>query len=1095
MKPQSSSPGTLPRFLAASLLLSLLPLTGQTLVNGSFDDQLPFGAFPGYASGNGGSITGWTLSPNTRVGLNTSSGPFANNGTIPSAPNAAFIQAGTSGAASMSQTVTDLVVDTKYTVTAKVTARTGNVPSLVFSTDVPGYDPVKLEVTPTGGTNPYKTVAFQFTATATSHLITLTNDRTTGDHTLVLDDVTIAASSTASSWDYSAWTGDGDSGIDSQYVYTHAVNFALNPPVTVNGVNFIGREGGTPGRFLLTDLNVGFGNRIPNNVTGDSATLAKDFRYNGANTGITLQNLKPNTEYVFTAYGLAFDAAGVYRSSSFGSDIPGSDKFSVNLNHYGQGNGIKVTYTYTTDASGTPVVISYPTHGAGSWHTSAFSNREAVASSPAPKWSIQAWNDDDTSGVSPNHVYTHAISFGSATNFNLNGINFTGIPGGNPTNGGNYSSANLPNVFNNDINNITGYGSPLSRDFLYEGYPGVHNLSGLTPGKDYVFTLYSVGWDDGARPGAFIGGIGEQMEILNQDQFFNNNGVRFEYAYTADATGTAKITVGGYDGGKSIHTYGISNREADPMVDVAPAITLQPVGGSFGTGSNYTLRVGATGSSTLSYQWKRGVTNVGLDSPVLFLENLDFADAGDYSVVISNGVGPDATSDVATLVVLDNLPDVFGTGLGADGQPLPAGVPDPHYTLIVNPDNTESTVALVQGNIPGAWLPNSTTSKWIGPRTDTVAATGNTVDDGEGLGSYLYRTQFDLTGFDLSTVQIAGGWTTDNTTPVIRVNGVATGLTNPNEGAFGALIPFVINQANVPGLIAGVNTVDFVVNNPAVGFTGLRVDITSAVGLIPPNTPPHIAIQPASGNGPHNGTFVLSVAASGSAPLSYKWFKGVDELVGETNPTLLLDIFDTTPAGDYKVVVSNGVAPDAESNVATVTVTNAIPVVADDDLATDEDQPLAIDVGFDLLGNDTDADNDSLTLDTFAAASFNGGTVTLDSGIITYTPAPGFVGLDGFSYTVSDGWGGTSAAGTVLITVNPAPDLPPGPMTLAVDLVGGNVTGTFTGTPGVTYTLQRSTTLNNDWIDIDTEVAPPSGIVTVEDLAPPLGKAFYRISY
>lgn len=1101
MKSPSSSPGALPRFLAASLLLSLLPLTGQTLVNGNFDAQPAFGTFPGYASGNGGSITGWTLSPNTRVGLNTSSGPFANNGTIPSAPNALFIQAGGTGAASISQTVTDLVIGTKYTVTAKVTARstapTANVPSMVFSTDVPGYDPVKLEVTQTGGTNPYKNVAFQFTATATSHLITFTNDRTTGDHTLVLDDVAIVASSTASSWDFSAWTGDGDSGIDSQYQYTHAVNFALNPPVTVNGVNFIGREGGTPGRFLLTDLNAGFGNRTPNNVTGSSATLAKDFRYNGANTGITLQNLKPSTQYVFTAYGLAFDGAGVYRSSTFGSDIPGSDKFSVNVNHYGQGNGIKVTYTYTTDASGTPVAISYPTHGSGSWHTSAFSNREAVASSPAPKWSIQAWNDDATSGVSPNHVYTHAIKFGAATNFNLNGINFTGIPGGNPTNGGNYSSANMPSVFNNDLNNITGYGSPLARDFIYNGFPGVHNLSGLTPGKNYVFTLYSMGWDDGARPGAFIGGIGEQMEILNQDQFGNNNGVRFEYAYTADASGTAKITVGGYDGGKSIHSYGISNREADPMVGVAPSITLQPVGASVGTGNDYTLRAGAVGSATLSYQWKRGATNVGTDSPVLFLEDVDFADAGDYTVVVSNGVGPDATSSIATLVVLDNVPGVFGTGLGPDGQPLAAGATDPHYTLIVNPDNTESTLSLVQSNIPGSWLANSATSKWIGPRTDTAGAGAMLADDGEGPGTYVYRTQIDLTGFDLSTVQIQGSWASDNSGIALRVNGTATGITNTVGVTFGALSPFTINVTNAPTLVAGVNTIDFVVNNAdaAAGFTGLRIDNLRAVGFIPPNTPPHIAIQPAGGNGPHNGTFTLSVAASGSAPLAYQWYKGVDPILNATNPTLVLDITDTTPAGDYKVIVSNGVAPAAESSVATVTVTNANPVVVDDNLATDEDTPLAIDVAFDMIGNDTDADSDTLTLGTFLATSFNGGTVTLDAGIITYTPAANFSGLDGFTYTVTDGWGGTSAAGTVLITVNPAPDTPPGPMTLDVDLVGGNVTGSFTGTPGVTYILQRSTTLSNDWVDIDTEVAPPSGNVVVEDLAPPAGKAFYRISY
>jgi hypothetical protein len=125
----------------------------------------------------------------------------------------------------------------------------------------------------------------------------------------------------------------------------------------------------------------------------------------------------------------------------------------------------------------------------------------------------------------------------------------------------------------------------------------------------------------------------------------------------------------------------------------------------------------------------------------------------------------------------------------------------------------------------------------------------------------------------------------------------------------------------------------------------------------------------------------------------------------------------------------------------------------------------------------------------------NGGTVTESAGIITYTPAANFSGLDSFTYTISDGWGGTSAPGFVLITVNDVAEPVPSQLVLDVDLVGGSVTGTFTGAPGATYILQRSTTLMNDWVDIDTEVAPLSGIVNVEDPAPPADRAFYRISY
>ena len=45
------------------------------------------------------------------------------------------------------------------------------------------------------------------------------------------------------------------------------------------------------------------------------------------------------------------------------------------------------------------------------------------------------------------------------------------------------------------------------------------------------------------------------------------------------------------------------------------------------------------------------------------------------------------------------------------------------------------------------------------------------------------------------------------------------------------------------------------------------------------------------------------------------------------------------------------------------------------------------------------------------------GTATLEAdGTVTYRPAPGFIGSDGFGYTVSDGCGGTAQA-SVSVTV------------------------------------------------------------------------------
>jgi hypothetical protein len=1099
MKIIPTPPGALPRCFLAATLLTSLPLFAQTITNPSFEANT-FTTFPGYISGAGnGPITGWTGAPTDRVGLNPSGGsPFANNGAIPDGTKVAFIQNNPTGISTLKTTVTDLVPGTKYNVSFRINARSGgtqNFPWMTFSTDGTGT-PVTAEigrVSTAVDATPYKYAAFEFTATGTSHEITVSNVRSSGDHTLLVDNFVIAPS--LNEWAFSPWTGDADSGFDSQYVYTHAYSLGGNPSITINGVHVHRGEGGAAGRWTNMGFTNTFGNRTPNNVTGTSATMAKDFWYGGTNPGIKLENLKPSTQYVATFYGLGFDdPAGTspHRSATFSSDVSGSQKFTVNVDHYGFGNGIKVTYTYTTDALGTPVIVSPVPHGSGTFHLSGFSNREAVASTPTPSWTTVPWNDDASSGIDNTCHYTHALNFGTTVSPNVNGIQFTGITGGNPA-GANFTST-LPNQFTNDSNNtVSGYGSALVNDFVYGSLPEVMTLSGLTVGKQYVFTIYSTGWDSATgRLNAFYGMQGEGPTLINVDGVVpNNDGYRIEHVYTATAT-TQKFFTSSAAGGAAVHCYAISNREATPMVATGPSITLQPVGISLGLGANYTLRVGAIGSPGITYQWQRNNVDIdGATDPTFDLFDVDSSVAGDYKVIITNPDGT-VTSNVATITVLDNVPGVFGSGLGHDGQPLVTGAIDPHFKLIVNPDNPASEDVLIQGNIPGPWLANSTTSKWIGPRADTAGAAAMAGDDGEGPGTYVYRTTIDLTGFNPSTAQITGSWATDNSGLAIRVNGTATGLVHDTGTTYGVLKSFVINSTNAPGLIAGINNIDFVVNNSdtATGFTGLRVEGLAAVGSIPPNTPPHIVAQPVGGNGPHNGAFFLSVAASGSTPLAYEWYRNDVLIDGETSATLTVPISDPTAAGNYKVKVTNGTG-FVESSVATVTVSNQNPVAVDDEFDAEQDTPLDLS-DFDLLANDTDADGDILVFTGVSATTAQGGSVTVDEGLITYTPPAGFTGLDFFTYTATDGvWGG-SVVGNVYIDVITGASEPPGQLSIVVS--GGVATGTFTGTPGDTYILQRSTNLTV-WTDVDTEIAPPSGTVTVEDPAPPAGKAFYRISY
>ncbi|MBB3748506.1 VCBS repeat-containing protein [Mycolicibacterium sp. BK634] len=101
---------------------------------------------------------------------------------------------------------------------------------------------------------------------------------------------------------------------------------------------------------------------------------------------------------------------------------------------------------------------------------------------------------------------------------------------------------------------------------------------------------------------------------------------------------------------------------------------------------------------------------------------------------------------------------------------------------------------------------------------------------------------------------------------------------------------------------------------------------------------------------------------------------------------------------------------------------NHAPGAVNDSFTVDENAQLTGNV----LTNDTDPDGDVLTAAVNTAPGH--GVLTLNSnGSFTYTPASGFYGTDVFSYTVSDGKGGT-AAGTATITVksvDPAPVVDP----------------------------------------------------------------------
>ena len=161
-----------------------------------------------------------------------------------------------------------------------------------------------------------------------------------------------------------------------------------------------------------------------------------------------------------------------------------------------------------------------------------------------------------------------------------------------------------------------------------------------------------------------------------------------------------------------------------------------------------------------------------------------------------------------------------------------------------------------------------------------------------------------------------------------------------------------------------------------------------------------------------------------------------------------------TNTGSFTYTVGDGTDADTAMVTITVTPVNDPPIAVADTAEVDEGHTLSVEASA-LLANDTDAENDTLSITTVGNAV--NGTVSLDGTTITYTHDGSETTTGSFSYTVSDG---TDTDMTVVtIAVMPVGDAPAAagertPVTTATPAVAA----TASPTPGLVATPPTSPT-------------------------------------
>ena len=366
----------------------------------------------------------------------------------------------------------------------------------------------------------------------------------------------------------------------------------------------------------------------------------------------------------------------------------------------------------------------------------------------------------------------------------------------------------------------------------------------------------------------------------------------------------------------------ITSSIASLTVVVSPNITTQPKSANTNVGSTVAFTVVASGTAPFTYQWYKDASPIsGATLNAYSISGLFISDSGTYNVRVSNAAGTITSSNA-----------VLNVGIVA------AITSQPSSLIVTQGQSASFSITATGTPLNYYWKKNGT---FIPGQTNASLAFASTVP----TNAATYTCQ--VSNF-LGNVTSAGAVLTVYYPPTITIQpvGKTVGVgSNFTVSVTASGVPAIAYQWRTNGTaITGANASSYTVTGAQTNHAGsYDVVITNSLGSITSSVanisivyyPPNISQQPIGGNVVAGNGFVLSTSATGTAPISWQWFKDglaiSNAAAMTTNLTGLVTFAYTNnsaqivDSGNYQVVLENS-SGSATSSVAVVNVGYA-PVV------------------------------------------------------------------------------------------------------------------------------------------------------------------------